>query len=901
MRATTSAEDLVLAMMKRATRARVKMYRSSTWVDLTDLEGANWLRSVQIKDDVDKPAMTLKIELQRALFHLTLAPLVDGSKLNSAGTLVDLKRLTVVEFATVPIDVEPASGDWHEVFRGHVHKVNWAKPVIEVNCRDQGGVLMDTWIETQRVYGDASGVRLELVLQDILDDNNENVDVIAANLTWNGTTTVTTSDTSEAIVGDYIGYGAAPMFKVTAVSAGVSFTISNPNSVTIPTGSGAGNSIVIPNANGERVTLYVENGDASDPLYRNGGTWDDSPDWMVKSFKQAKRRIMTALQDLADQIGWKVRYKWHATLGSFELMFYEPDRAKTTPDESFSEAKIQTISRLEIALDDIRNKVKVVYGVADARSSVVQQSTSSIAKYGLRAMEIAESSSSQIDSSTEANAMASAALADLQEPTAIAQFVLDLFWPAEIGDLYRWLANDHYFDADQDLAVVGLTHTVASGKPNTTQLIVRGKPSGGVKRWLEVEALPGLALDADELSDNAADNVSAEDAQGAIVVTYDDPRTMDPPITDWALTKCYVDTTSGFTPGASNLRAVGRQTRFEVGGLVPGETYYVKLEIIDLAGNVSTISSQVTAVALKTGPYHTNNATQWDILVRNSDFGAWTQSDMPDFWTTDLLESYYTQVTGVDGATGGSVVRIYTNYTGPISPMLTSGRIPFHEGDVIEAGIRFYTAGVSVNVIFSIKTYDASGALVQTESVSGVSSDTSFVQRTLSKFETDTDTAEFEVIVQVASSSGATYVYLDRAWAVRGMAEDYGTGGESYTASSEVTVDIDSVAGGLAGSISNGIFTCEIPGTYLFRIETNLDVSVSTVATLKLEHDDGGGYSTVAQTNQTIEPTYKTMAVSHVIFLEEGDLIRVRFQADQNCTLRTNYTFADIHQLTRGD
>lgn len=44
---------------------------------------------------------------------------------------------------------------------------------------------------------------------------------------------------------------------------------------------------------------------------------------------------------------------------------------------------------------------------------------------------------------------------------------------------------------------------------------------------------------------------------------------------------------AGFTPDASTLKAKGRQTRFEITGLVPGRTYYVKAIAYDTSGNKS--------------------------------------------------------------------------------------------------------------------------------------------------------------------------------------------------------------------------------------------------------------------------------------------------------------------------
>jgi hypothetical protein len=58
--------------------------------------------------------------------------------------------------------------------------------------------------------------------------------------TWNGTTTVTISGASSVAVNDWIGLpgDSGQVFRVTAVNAGVDLTITNPNSLTIPSGTG---------------------------------------------------------------------------------------------------------------------------------------------------------------------------------------------------------------------------------------------------------------------------------------------------------------------------------------------------------------------------------------------------------------------------------------------------------------------------------------------------------------------------------------------------------------------------------------------------------------------------------------------------------------------------------------
>jgi hypothetical protein len=635
VRSVTANELAVLLKQERAAHARVKVLRSGTWVNLSDLEGRDWVHEVRIQDSVDAACVQFKATLELAQFFLNLSPFMDASKLNAGGALIVLNRPVVVEMAVVPLDVQPQEADWHEVFRGAIDAYKINRSTIAVSGRDQGGRLLNTWMETQKVYGTSSGVRAELIMQDLLDDYSQDLEDLVATYTWNGTTTVTTSDTSEVDVGDYVGLTEAPLFEIASIVPGTSITISNPSNRTIPTGSSA----TVWIAAEDRVTLYAVNGTAVDPLYRNGGTWDDSPNWLVKTFKQGKRRLLTALQeDIARQIGWQVRYRWHPNLEAFALTFYEPDRSKTTPDEEFSEDFIADLSEVGSSIADIRNRVRVTYGKADDRTTTTRNDTSSQDKYDIQAMDIAESSSSLIDTLTEANALGDAALSDLAEPTALAGFVLPLFWPAEVGDLYRWLATSRYFDSDQDLAVSSVVHAVSRKQASRTTVEVRGKPSGGLRRWLELETLPGIAPEADHYADAAASNVAIESGLSGIVVTYDDPRTMDPPIDDWAYTRCHVATSSGFTPSAANLKAVGKQTRFEVVGLVPGQTYYAKLIIIDEAGNVAATSTQVSVATQLVGPYHTNREEERTTLNANPNFGIHTLDETttpPDAWSTD--------------------------------------------------------------------------------------------------------------------------------------------------------------------------------------------------------------------------------------------------------------------------
>ena len=66
------------------------------------------------------------------------------------------------------------------------------------------------------------------------------VTALTGTWTWDGTTTVFSTDTSGVVVDDYIKMDdESPAFKVTAVVANTSVTIDNPEALTIPTGTGA--------------------------------------------------------------------------------------------------------------------------------------------------------------------------------------------------------------------------------------------------------------------------------------------------------------------------------------------------------------------------------------------------------------------------------------------------------------------------------------------------------------------------------------------------------------------------------------------------------------------------------------------------------------------------------------
>lgn len=216
-----------------------------------------------------------------------------------------------------------------------------------------------------------------------------------------------------------------------------------------------------------------------------------SPGFNITSYNQQPQSVMDALSALQQLIGWDTRYKWDGGTSAFRLTLSQPDRAKTVPDYTFGPGSYFDVTRLELDLTGIRNSVKVSYRIAatGVRSSQTYTDATSAAKYGHRFMLIQEADTSPIDTAAKALALATVAVLDLKEPKAEQELELPFFWPAELGDLYRFTDNKAHYNGNQDWAVVSVKHEI-SRRHHRTVLRVRGSPAGGYLTWLSLGTPP---------------------------------------------------------------------------------------------------------------------------------------------------------------------------------------------------------------------------------------------------------------------------------------------------------------------------------------------------------------------------------------------------------------------------
>lgn len=330
-------------------------------------------------------------------------------------------------------------------------------------------------------------------------------------------------------------------------------------------------------------------------LYQPGA----SPGWALKPFIQKREPVFTAVRNLAAQIGYDVRYLFDSGSGTFRLTLYLPDRSKTTPDWTFTDARLRDVSSLSIDRSQVRNNIEVVFSDSSTldtkgqptRTTAKAIDATSVTKYGRRWMQIAESSTSNINSLTEAQALADAALADLKEPLADQEVTIDYFFPVILGDLFRFSAGALYA-ANQDLAVTSITHELNRDEART-KLHVRGKPLGGHADWLARDSRPGLAPVVPVTGPQAVTGLSATAILNGASITWT-PAVFGAVEDEFEV---HVSAFSGFTPDGTTIKVISRTTRADVTGLTAGTTYYCKVVPRDRLGNRGTAAGELSFVA----------------------------------------------------------------------------------------------------------------------------------------------------------------------------------------------------------------------------------------------------------------------------------------------------------------
>lgn len=219
--------------------------------------------------------------------------------------------------------------------------------------------------------------------------------------------------------------------------------------------------------------ILTQNFSASGGLYT-----PVSPGYAVYTYAQKEMSVLEALRQAAQQIGWDVRSMNPQQPG--DLTFYDPDRARTTPDFFISASRYHEVRKLAWGDADVRNVWDLHWQDETGlpQGPVSAEDAASIARYGYRYARIFLDRADLIRSSGAAANYVAAALADSKDPLVSHAIEMPFFPTVLLNDIHQYQANGVEYDQHLLLTVVEYDHTW-SAEPGTIPLTTvgaRGKP-----------------------------------------------------------------------------------------------------------------------------------------------------------------------------------------------------------------------------------------------------------------------------------------------------------------------------------------------------------------------------------------------------------------------------------------
>ena len=213
-----------------------------------------------------------------------------------------------------------------------------------------------------------------------------------------------------------------------------------------------------------------------------------SPGFMLWPYQVEYKSVWDAIQEIAEQIGWWLGYRYDPGTNLFRLTLLEPPRLKQTVDHVLTGDDVYN-EELELNDADIRNAVKVTFkdSASGKRRSIIVEDEDSISMYGRRAMQVEEADTSLIDTMEEAENFAGAMLLDLKDLPSTN--VLDLPIKPEL-DIFNTIQVQATYDVPEFYAVEAVTHSISADRMRT-EVICAGRVRGAHSIWLEKQARPG--------------------------------------------------------------------------------------------------------------------------------------------------------------------------------------------------------------------------------------------------------------------------------------------------------------------------------------------------------------------------------------------------------------------------
>jgi len=259
----------------------------------------------------------------------------------------------------------------------------------------------------------------------------------------------------------------------------------------------------------------------------------DNPDKSVSEYVVSNVSVWKALENALAPTGYRLIERWHAGSGAFFPCVMDPDRTKTVPDITYSgDFDKRRISGSE---SDVRTYVGVIYCVAgtDEENYVYDEASDEIkAKFGIpdgaggrihKKMVYRTQERSLVDSESEARALVSYILWDVQEPTPDCGIHIPFWDPRfEPFDLFR--AEGETYDTDLGIMEIRWSWSFDNPLGETELTGTAGRIIGARNLWLDRDVKrPGVDVEdrVDDLSPRIPPQPSVPQLDGSWYIGED--------------------------------------------------------------------------------------------------------------------------------------------------------------------------------------------------------------------------------------------------------------------------------------------------------------------------------------------------------------------------------------------
>lgn len=630
------------------------------WVDLSSLFDVDIVLDTRISDEQDAQASSATVTLSTRLF----GEIGIGALLTSPSVLIkaeydnpldgDVAREGLeikIEHAWMPHGSNPESARPHFMcmFHGVVVTASHGIDTVKLDCIDLTQSLQDQWVEphpqalsdgqgSDITLGSGGGTDLEDNLQALIDRcNPARFQLAYVDDTGGGGTAefelfLSTQSSTHLygrphlfVAGDKVLVQGTTNFN--GVFTVASVTDEQITSTEVP-GAAAGESP----SSAALYGLPSKHGMIGCTPGFSGGFElyvPTSPGWAQREYNvPSTMNLATAIEEQASQIGWLCRFKWDDDRKQYRLTLYDPAASGST---RYAAPNIITdTSEFKFSGDNKRNVVVVEYRNASAalpdgghqRSAVVAKDATTVQRYRRRYARMGLFNATNIDSATEAQALANIAIASMGGEDADT-FSVEMPWTPDIGigDTLVIIAEaantatghttgtaavfpkggTRFLAQTDSYRVSGVEH---SGGQRGVFTSLQLRPSGGggqSRKFRDLMTEKGRTGGDGTRGVNSSTAPTLTEVGGpAILVQWPSAARANVLSRMYSHTEVHCSTSNGFTPSSttlvdsvSSLQSTIRRTIS--GGLVIASNtdYYVKLIHIDQAGNRVT-SSQAT-------------------------------------------------------------------------------------------------------------------------------------------------------------------------------------------------------------------------------------------------------------------------------------------------------------------